>query len=170
MGEILGSGLETGATGWAAALVLLLTLGALAVVGAWLVAVDLRDHRLPGDVVRPAWCASALGLAGAAVLAEQPQRIPAMIAGSASLWALYWLLRRGSSGALGRGDVRLAGLLGMVLGFVSLWHVLWGTALAFALGGLAAIAVLLRGSGELQTRIPFGPPMIAGAAAALALV
>lgn len=169
MGEILGRGLEAGTAGWAAAMLVLLTLGALAVIGAWLVVVDLRDHRLPGDVVRTVWAASALALSGAALLADQPQRIPGMVLGSIALWALYWLLRRGSGGALGRGDVRLAGLVGTVLGFDSAWHVLWGTALAFALGGAAAIVVLIRG-GELQTRIPFGPPMIGGAAAALALL
>ena len=61
-------------------------------------------------------------------------------------------------------------LLGTVLGFDSVWLLVWGTALAFGIGGAAALVVVVRGSGDLQTRIPFGPPMIVGAAAALVLV
>ena len=116
------------------------------------------------------WLAAAAGLAGAGLLAGQPARILAMVIGAAALWGLYWLLRRGSSGALGAGDVRLAGLLGTVLGFDSLWLLLWATAAAFVLGGLAALVVVVRDRGDLQTRIPFGPAMIAGAAAALVVV
>lgn len=170
MGAILGGVLDGGAAQWAAAALLLLVLTGLAMVGTWLVVVDLREHRLPGDIVRPAWIAAAAGLAGAGLLAGQPARILAMVIGAAALWGLYWLLRRGSSGALGAGDVRLAGLLGTVLGFDSLWLLLWATAAAFVLGGLAALVVVVRDHKDLQTRIPFGPAMIAGAAAALVVV
>lgn len=170
MGAILGGVLDGGAAQWAAAALLLLVLTGLAVVGTWLVVVDLREHRLPGDIVRPAWIAATAGLAGAGLLAGQPARILAMVIGAAALWGLYWLLRRGSSGALGAGDVRLAGLLGTVLGFDSLWLLLWATAAAFVLGGLAALVVVVRDHNDLQTRIPFGPAMIAGAAAALVVV
>ena len=55
-------------------------------------------------------------------------------------------------------------------GFDSLWLLLWATAAAFVLGGLAALVVVVRDRGDLQTRIPFGPAMIAGAAAALVVV
>ena len=96
----------------------------------------------------PAWIAAAAGLAGAGLLAGQPARILAMVIGAAALWGLYWLLRRGSSGALGAGDVRLAGLLGTVLGFDSLWLLLWATAAAFVLGGLAALVVVVRDHGD----------------------
>lgn len=170
MRSILGGALEGGAAAWSAAALVLLVLAGLAVVGAWLVALDLREHRLPGDVVRPTWACAAVGLTGAALLARQPERVLAMAAGAVVLWGLYWVLRQGSSGALGAGDVRLAGLLGTVLGFDSVWLLVWGTALAFGIGGAAALVVVVRGSGDLQTRIPFGPPMIVGAAAALVLV
>lgn len=170
MRPILGGALDGGAAAWTAAALLLLVLTGLAVVGAWLVVQDLREHRLPGDVVRPTWALAAAGLAGAALLAHQPQRILAMAAGALALWGIYWLLHRGSGGALGAGDVRLSGLLGTVLGFESVWLLLWGTLLAFVIGGAAALAVVVRGRGDLETRIPFGPPMIVGAAAALVLV
>lgn len=170
MRAILGGALDGGAAQWSAAALLLLVLAGLAVVGTWLVVVDLREHRLPGDIVRPAWAASAAGLIGTGLLAGQPARIIAMAIGAAALWGLYWLLRRSSSGALGAGDVRLAGLLGTVLGFDSLWLLLWATVLAFVLGGLAAVVVLVCERGDLQTRVPFGPAMIGGAAAALVMV
>ena len=101
MGAILGGVLDGGAAQWAAAALLLLVLTGLAVVGTWLVVVDLREHRLPGDIVCPAWIA---------------------------------------------------------------------TAAAFVLGGLAALVVVVRDRGDLQTRRPFGPALFAGAAAALVVV
>lgn len=170
MGAFVGQAIDAGGAGWAAAFLVLLTCAGLAVVGVWLAVTDLREHRLPGAVVRPTWLACAICLGAAAQLAGQPQRLLGLVVGAAGLWGLYRLLRACSGGALGRGDVRLAGLLGTALGFVSLPHLLWATLMAFAVGGLWAVAVLLRRGEWLDSRIPFGPPMLIGAAAALILL
>lgn len=170
MGAIVTGGVGEGAAGWTAVFLVLLCATGLIVVGAWLAVVDAREHRLPGRVVRPAWALSGACLAAAALLGGEPGRLLGMVLGGFGLWALYGLLRRASQDALGRGDVRLAGLLGTVLGFESGWHVLWGTALGFAAGGAIALGVLALGRGRLSSRIPFGPPMMLGAAAAIVLL
>lgn len=90
--------------------------------------------------------------------------------GSVGTWLLYFLLRKASKGAIGLGDVRLAGLLGTVLGFASLWNVLWGVVLSFVVGGMIAIVLLISRRAKAQDRVPFGPAMLVGAALALVLV
>lgn len=171
MGEYLTRHASAGDFGsLAAAFCVLLTLTGLAVLCAWLVYVDFRDHRLPGAVVRPAWVCTVLLLGVAALLSGEPRRFLGMAIGSLSLWGLYHLLRLASRGALGLGDVRLAGLLGAALGFVSAWNVLWGTVLAFVFGGLYAVGLLLARRAGPSDRVPFGPAMLAGAVVSLVFV
>jgi leader peptidase (prepilin peptidase)/N-methyltransferase len=71
---------------------------------------------------------------------------------------------------MGFGDVKLAGVLGMYLGFLGWPHVFAGTFAAFLLGGLWSLALLVFRRGTLKSSIPFGPFMLAGAAAAMALL
>lgn len=166
----MAQGVGAGTAGWTAAFLVLLCATGLVVVGSWLAVIDAREHRLPGHVVRPAWVLSGACLAPAALLAGEPIRLLGMVLGGLGLWGLYGLLRHASQDALGRGDVRLAGLLGTVLGFESAWHIFWGTALGFAAGGVIALGVLALRRGRLSSRIPFGPPMLAGAAVAIVLI
>lgn len=171
MGEYLTLHASAGElSGLVATFCVLLALTGLALVSVWLIYVDLRDHRLPGVVVRPAW-AGAAGLLGlAAVLSDQPQRLLGMGLGAIGMWGVYYLLRKASAGALGLGDVRLAAMLGTVLGFASVWTVLWGTILGFLVGGLVAVLLLLTRRAHLTDRVPFGPSMLVGAMLALVLV
>ncbi|MDO4255141.1 MAG: A24 family peptidase [Kocuria sp.] len=145
----------------------LLTLTGLAVMGAWLVYVDMRDHRLPGAVVRPMWVGTAVLLSAAAFLSGEPGRLFGMLCGSLGLWGLYRSLRAVSRGALGLGDVRLAGLLGTALGFFSLWIVVWAAVLGFVVGGLYALVLLMVRRVGLHDRVPFGPAMLTGTALVL---
>lgn len=71
---------------------------------------------------------------------------------------LLWLLRGLTHGGVGLGDVKLAGAIGLWLGWPAL---LPGLGIAFLAGGLFGSWLLLRGS-SLQTRLPFGPFLAAG--------
>jgi leader peptidase (prepilin peptidase) / N-methyltransferase len=65
---------------------------------------------------------------------------------------------------MGAGDVKLAAVLGAVLGFP---QIIAGLPIGFVIGGLAGMAVLaLRVKGRKDT-IPFGPSLIIGAALVL---
>jgi leader peptidase (prepilin peptidase) / N-methyltransferase len=79
------------------------------------------------------------------------------------LWAFYFALAFVHPSGMGFGDVKLAGLLGLYLGWLG-WSSVWiGTLAGFALGGLVGVVVLATGLGNRKTAIPFGPCMLAGA-------
>ncbi len=70
-------------------------------------------------------------------------------------------------GGLGFGDVKLAGVLGLLLGWVG-----WGPAIvsvlaAFVIGGFIALILLLARRTTRSSSIAFGPSMILGAWVAL---
>ncbi|MGI9540053.1 MAG: prepilin peptidase [Miltoncostaeaceae bacterium] len=123
------------------------------------VASDLEHQLIPDIIVLPA---AAAGL-GAAVAAD-PGRwwVPVVAAaGAAGFLGLLWLVY---PGGMGLGDVKLALLLGAVLGGA----VVAALALAFLAGALLGLAMLVRfGSGARKMAVPFGPFLAAGAIAAL---
>jgi leader peptidase (prepilin peptidase) / N-methyltransferase len=162
----------------------LLACAYFAVVAVRLTVIDVRHHRLPDRIVFPSYAvAGALLLgavaihyvAGAPAAAAVPDGdagllgVPGLrvIAGGAALWLFYFLLRALYPPGMGFGDVKLAGVLGMYLGFLGWPHVLAGTFAAFLLGGLWSVGLLLSRRGTLKSSIPFGPFMLAGTAVAM---
>ncbi|MCC3282305.1 MULTISPECIES: prepilin peptidase [Arthrobacter] len=151
-----------------AAWLLLAALGYFVVLSLRLAGEDLRTRRLPNRLVLPAYPASSLLLGAAALAAGEPGRLAGMAFGAAALLAGYFLLRLISPGGLGLGDVKLAGVLGLFLGYAGWGHVLAGAAAGFVLGGIWGLGLVLSGRGTGKTRIAFGPFMLAGAALVLA--
>lgn len=147
----------------AAALVL------FAVVGVRLSAIDIRTHLLPNRIIFPSYPAAAVLLGAAGILSQDWQRLWTTAAGAAVLWVAYFVLRLIYPAGMGFGDVKLAGLLGLYLGYVGWLHLLWGTFAAFLLGGLWGMLLIVSRRGTARSAIPFGPFMIAGAALALAV-
>ncbi len=156
------------------------------VMAARLTVIDVRHHLLPNRIVFPSYgvagvllLAAALVhvIAGPAALVGSPDGaaellgIPALriLAGGAVLWAFYFVLRMVYPPGMGFGDVKLAGVLGMYLGYLGWGHVFAGTFAAFLLGGLWSMALLAARRGTLKSSIPFGPFMLAGATAAMLL-
>lgn len=141
----------------------------LAVVSVVLAAIDVRSHRLPNAIVLPSYLV-AVALLTAAVLAGAPASALVRAGlGMAALFAFYLLLRVLSRRGLGGGDVKLAGVLGLYLGWIG-WDALAVGALAgFVLGGAAGMVLLLARRAHRSTRIPFGPAMLGGAWLAILL-
>lgn len=69
------------------------------------------------------------------------------------------------SRGMGFGDVKLAGLIGIVMGAIGLRYVGVAAAAAVVLGGLGGLLALALGRGRKGT-IPFGPYLAAGAVVA----
>ena len=69
---------------------------------------------------------------------------------------------------LGFGDVRLAAVLGLLLGWYGLPYVLYGALAGHLLAVVIAIATCIHGR-QLQMRYSFGPPLIAGTLAVVLL-
>lgn len=155
-GELTGLRPVTAALAWAA--------GAAVVLGA----ADLIGHRLPDRVTYPAYavCGTAL-LVDAAVHGTWGALLRAAAAGlvAAGVAALAWLV---SPQGLGLGDVKLLGLLGLLLGWFG-WGVLMaGVFLGLLTGALVSVLLLVTRRATWQTALPFGPPLLAGAVLALA--
>lgn len=69
------------------------------------------------------------------------------------------------SGGMGMGDVKLAALVGLVLGSIALRYVGVAAGAAVVLGGLGGVVALAMGRGR-KSAIPFGPYLAAGAVVA----
>ena len=143
--------------------------GYFLVLAVRLAAVDAATHRLPDRIVLPAYPVSALLLGTAALAAGDGFRIAAMALAGVVLFGAYFLLRFSSPSGLGFGDVKLAGVLGLYLGFLGWPYVLAGTVAGFLLGGLWGLWLIVSRRGTAKTAIAFGPFMLAGAALAMAL-
>jgi leader peptidase (prepilin peptidase)/N-methyltransferase len=136
-------------------------------IGIALALIDLDCHRLPNAIVLPSYPVLALLLSAAALAqGDWSALLRAAIAG-AVLYALYFVLAFSYPAGMGFGDVKLAGLIGGVLGYLSYSTMLVGAFSAFLLGGIAGAVVILSGRGSRKTALPFGPFMIAGAFIAL---
>jgi len=142
---------------------------ALAGIGVWLLAIDARTHRLPNRIVLPT-LAALLALVGvdALVTGRSGPLIGAVI-GMLVLGGVYAVLRGASRGGIGGGDVKLAALIGLMLGWHGWQALAVGAASAFVLGALYALALMALRRADRSTRIAFGPWMIIGAVLGVAV-
>jgi leader peptidase (prepilin peptidase) / N-methyltransferase len=139
----------------------------LGAVGLALAAIDLDTHRLPNALTLPAYPVAAALLTAAALLDHHPGVLLRAATSAAMLFALYGLLWVLYPGGMGLGDVKLAGVLGLYLGYLG-WGVLAvGAFLGFGYGAVAGIALMTVRRAGRKSRIPFGPFMVAGAITAV---
>lgn len=138
-------------------------------VGAWLLVIDAQTHRLPNRIVLPTLAAS-LALVGVdALVTQRGGALVGAFAGMLLLGGFYLVLRAMSRGGIGGGDVKLAALIGLVLGWHG-WQVLMiGAASAFVLGAVYALVLMAIRRANRSTRIAFGPWMIIGAVLGIAI-
>lgn len=138
----------------------LLAFAWLAVLCVALATIDLIVYRLPDRLTLPAYPVLAALLAGAALVSSEPGRfLRAMLAGVV-LAAGYLVLALIKPGQLGLGDVKLAGPLGMALGWSGWQPVLLATALSFVLCGLVGAVLLAVRRAGARTALPLGPFMV----------
>ena len=131
--------------------------------------VDLAVHRLPDRVVLPSiGVVAAAALADAVVLGTWDEALRAGLAGLAAFAAAAVVGLVGPRG-LGFGDVKLLGLLGVLLGWFGWPVLLLGVLLGLLVGAVVSLALLAARRAGWRTEIAFGPSLLAGAALALAL-
>jgi leader peptidase (prepilin peptidase) / N-methyltransferase len=125
--------------------------------------IDL-DHRIiPNRIVYPALIAFPIYLVIANVLGA-PVDLVRMVIGFVAYGGILFVVALISRG-MGMGDVKLAALIGLVLGALSLGQVAVAAGAAIVLGAIGAVAALVRGAGR-KGAIPFGPFLAAGAVVA----
>jgi leader peptidase (prepilin peptidase)/N-methyltransferase len=135
----------------------------LAAISVVLSAVDLDTRTLPNRIVLPAYLVGGGLLLCAGLLTGRPDALLSAAVGFAVLFALYLALAVIRPGAMGLGDVKLAGVLGIFLGYLGWGQLAVGAFSAFLLGGLFGIALVITGRARKGSGIPFGPWMLAGA-------
>ena len=128
--------------------------GLLAVL-AVLAVIDLEVRLLPNRIVGP-----ALAAVLAFQIAFMPEHVVEGVLAGLAAAAFLWVPSLVRPGAMGMGDVKLAGLIGVALGAP--------VVLALVAGSLAAwpvaVAMVMRGRSVRGATIPFGPFLAFGAA------
>jgi len=152
----------------AAVVVVLAHLGLLG-IGIRLIAVDIATHRLPDRIVLPTLGGALLLALADAVFAGGGARLPGALWGMLVLGGFYALLRALSREGMGGGDVKLAALIGLVLGWHGWQALLVGAASAFVLGAVHALWLIALRRATGATHIAFGPWMIVGSALGVAV-
>jgi leader peptidase (prepilin peptidase)/N-methyltransferase len=145
---------------------------ALAVAGAGLVLapIDVAVLRLPDRLVGAAFTAAACSLiVAAAGTGAYGALLRAGLAGAAMAGG-YLLLALLPGGPVGLGDVKLAGVLGLVLGWLGWDYVLAGAVLPHLVNGPVVLALLATGRVRRDSALPFGPALLAGALLAVVVV
>jgi len=134
--------------------------------GVLLAVIDWRIQRLPTRIVYLTLAAVAGGLVFAAIVERDWVPLATAVVGAllfVNVFALIYIATTKFTGmmVLGFGDVRLAAVLGLMLGWYGLEYVLYGAIAGHMLALVIAVATCIHRRG-LHLRYSFGPPLIAG--------
>jgi leader peptidase (prepilin peptidase)/N-methyltransferase len=139
----------------------------LAAISVALGLIDIDVHRLPDALTLPSYPVAAVLLTAGALAAHEPFDLARAAIGGAALFLLYAVLWFVYPRGMGLGDVKLAGILGMYLGYLSWGTLAVGAFFGFALGGVLGVTLMAIGRATRKSKIPFGPFMLAGALTAV---
>jgi len=131
--------------------------------------IDLDTHTLPNKIVLPSYPIVAGLLVVASALEAEWARVLTAALGMIILFGFYFLLAMISPRGMGFGDVKLAGVIGMLLGWLGWGPLAVGGFSAFLLGGLFSILLVAIKRVSRKGGIPFGPWMLAGAFVGVAI-
>ncbi len=123
--------------------------------------IDLEHRRVLNTMLAVAAVVTLL-----ASLLWAPNRLLSTLVGGAAAFLLFLLLHLLMPRGMGMGDVKLAGVIGLMTGFPL---VLTALALGVVLGGVAALAVLVAERGRRGLTMAYAPYLVAGALIALVI-
>jgi leader peptidase (prepilin peptidase)/N-methyltransferase len=136
-------------------------------VGLALAVIDLDTKRLPNPLTLPSYLVvGVLLLVPAIVDGDWGQYLRAWGA-AVALFVFYLLLVVIYPKGMGLGDVKLAGVLGLVLGWLGWPEVGLGWFLGFLLGAVVGVSLMAIKRAGRKSKIPFGPFMLLGALLAI---
>lgn len=155
----------------AASIIQLASLALFLGLSVWLAVVDWREHRLPNRLVL---AAGVTAIASQALQTVITGNLGAMMRSAITAtvcFGIYLLLHvasrtkstDGVHTGMGAGDVKLAAVLGLYLGWLSIDAAILGIAAGFVLGALFSLGLIVFRRGTRRSRVAFGPWMLAGA-------
>jgi leader peptidase (prepilin peptidase)/N-methyltransferase len=160
--SLIAGALVGAATGWDWSLVWLVPLVPVAVALSY---IDWHTRLLPTRVVLPATLAAVVGTVVVGLATDERDALVRALVAMVGVRTFFWVLWFVRSAGMGFGDVRLAALVGLVLGWVGWGPVaigVWVGFVAFSVPGLL-LAVVRRDRSLLKQAFPFGPFMVVGA-------
>ena len=135
----------------------------LAAAGIALAMIDIDVKRLPNKIVLPSYAVVSVLLTIAAFGEQDWWPLARAAIGAAALFAFYFALAFAYPAGMGFGDVKLAGVLGALMGYLFWSALIIATFGAFLFGAVVGVTLMVAGRGGRKTAIPFGPFMIAAA-------
>jgi leader peptidase (prepilin peptidase)/N-methyltransferase len=135
----------------------------LGALGVSLAAIDISVQRLPDALTLPAYPVLIVLLALAALAGHNADALVRALAGGVVLAGAYLVLALLRPGQLGGGDIKLAGLAGLTLGWLGWPALLAGAALGFVLSAVVSLGLLAARRITLRSQICFGPFLLGGA-------
>lgn len=135
----------------------------LAAISIALSFIDIEHHRLPNAIVLPAYAVGVVLLATSCILVGDYAALLRAGVGLVAMAGGYLALAVLWKGGMGLGDVKLAGVLGLYLGYSGWGALAVGSIGAFILGGIFGLALILLHKTTRKSGIPFGPWMVLGA-------
>ena len=133
-------------------LVAFLYLAAISVV---LAVIDLDTKRLPNSIVLPGYAVGAALLGGAGILRGDVMSLVIAAVGAVAAALFFFVLY--VIGGMGFGDVKLAGVVGLFLGFLGIPQLTVGIAAGFAIGAVVGVGADAAAGQEPQDRDPVRP-------------
>lgn len=127
----------------------------LVMVGVALTMIDFDLRKLPDSIILPSYVVSVVLLMPAGAASANWYAGVRSLSGMAAMLMLYFALALAYPNGLGFGDVKLAGLVGLYLGWLS-WNALFITAvgsLVIACAGASAVVVTRRASSVVAIRV-----------------
>lgn len=140
------------------------------VVAGWVLAfglltvswIDAHTHRLPRNLSYVTIVAGVPLLIWAAITEDDLSRLVSSMIGivvaTALIGFLYWIGR----GAMGGGDVRLAPVIGLYAGWISVQTVILAVVTSFFLAAIFALVLLIVGRANRRDDMPLGPFLACG--------
>jgi leader peptidase (prepilin peptidase)/N-methyltransferase len=141
--------------------------GFLGAFGVALAAIDLAVNRLPDRLTLTA-CPILLALLGVSAIAgHDAAALVRAVLGGLALAGGYLLLALLRPGQLGGGDIKLAGIVGLALGWLGWPTLIRGAFLGFVLAAIVSLVLLVLRRITLRSAICFGPFLLGGALLAM---
>jgi leader peptidase (prepilin peptidase)/N-methyltransferase len=134
--------------------------------GVLLSVIDLRERLLPNRVLLPATVGALLLLTAAAAAGDRWDDLLRAVLAGAAAFAVLLAMALVSPAGMGMGDVKLAGLLGLLLGWLGWPVVVAGFLLGFVLQAVLGLALMVLRRAGRDTELPFGPALVLGTAVA----
>src|ERR687892_93274 len=125
--------------------------------------IDLEYRLLPNRIVYPAFVVGWMGLVVAALVDGSADRLVDGALGAVIFGGVFFVVGFIYPAGMGGGDVKLGFVLGTFLGyFDGVAVVLVGMFLAFLIGSLVGVGVMLFSQRGRETMVPFGPFLALG--------